>query len=127
MRLHHWKSGRHWRHGHDEHAERGRGDCRERGRDEFAEMPDDGVRAGERGHGGRHRHGFFDGAGRGGRDAGNRVPASRRRSSQVDALLSPSLWIAAMALLRILKTRWTSSSVQARGCSATAVFSVWNT
>lgn len=77
MRLHHWKSSRHWRHGHDEHAERGRGDCRERGRDEFAEMPDDGVRAGERGHGGRHRHGFFDGAGRGGRDGFGRGGGGR--------------------------------------------------
>jgi DNA-binding PadR family transcriptional regulator len=82
MRMHdhdnHEGSGRHGWHGRDHAA--GRQRCGHHGRRHGFADGDDDVRLGERDHGprgGRHRHGFFDGAGRGGREGFGRGGGGR--------------------------------------------------
>jgi DNA-binding PadR family transcriptional regulator len=76
---HHSKSGRRWRHTSQGSVDQERPE-RHRNRHAFGERPDDDARSSERGHGlrgGRHGHGFFDGAGRGSRDGFGRGGGGR--------------------------------------------------
>ena len=81
MRLHdEERPGRHWRHGHGHDHAAGHAFCGHHGRRRGFAGADDDVRLGERdsgSRGGRHREGFFDGAGRGGREGFGRGGGGR--------------------------------------------------